>query len=172
MEGLRSGSAVPPLDPVAMSRHTSLTLLYFWMTLFGFVFLLLLLAKVKDALSWGCSLLFGFSNSFNRLFGISFSSNIEMFFYLRQAKICLHGRPKFEKQRHEHSFTSFDTVYSEEPNLTVYASSVSVMLKSDLIPCRYSSFTIYRKENTSDKRQINRSRPKNKNPTFFEPRRE
>ena len=29
-----------------------------------------------------------------------------------------------------------------------------------------------RKENTGDKRQINRSRPKNKNPTFFEPRRE
>ena len=30
----------------------------------------------------------------------------------------------------------------------------------------------FQKEHTSDKRQINRSRPKNKNPTFFEPCRE
>ena len=43
----------------------------------------------------------------------------------------------------------------------------------DIQSSLYKQYTLlYRKENTSDKRQINRSRPKNKNPTFFEPRRE
>ena len=69
------------------------------------------------------------------------STSTHKFFFEKEQRFTF--RPKFEKQRQEHSFTSFDTVYSEEPNLTVYASSVSVMLKSDLIPCRYSSFTIW-----------------------------
>ena len=39
----------------------------------------------------------------------------------------------------------------------------------DPIICLRSGVRFYRKENTNDKRQINRSRPKNKNPTILSP---
>ena len=79
----------------------------------AFAFFEFILEKVTDAWPKYCSSMSGISSSFTHLLGKRYFSEIEMFLYRLQAKMCLHGKPNFVKVRQVHSLHFLDTVFAE-----------------------------------------------------------